>query len=157
VITYEKGAWIFHMLRRRLGDEKFLAMLKELRRRFEFQAVSTSDLQELTKEFRPPGMSSDSVDLFFENWVLATGVPSLRLRYNVSGRAPAVQLSGTIEQENVTADFSVEAPLEIQFPGGQRQTVWLRTGDQAQRFSVMLPQAPSKVSLANNTILANTR
>ena len=157
VITYEKGAWIFHMLRRRLGDEKFLAMLKELRRRYEFRPVSTSDLEQLTKEFLPAGMTADSADLFFDNWVLATGIPSLRLRYNVSGRAPNVQLTGTIEQDNVTADFSVEAPLEIQFPGGQRQTVWVRTGDQVQRFSLTLPQAPSKVSLANNTVLANTR
>ncbi len=26
-ITYDKGAWIFHMLRRRLGDAQFLKML----------------------------------------------------------------------------------------------------------------------------------
>ena len=154
VITYEKGAWILHMLRRRLGDENFLGLLKELRRRFEFHAMSTTDLQDLTKEFMPPGMTADSVELFFENWVMATGIPSLRLRYNVSGRAPMVQLTGTVEQTNVTADFSVEAPLEIQMPNGQHQTVWLRTGDQIQRFSLTLPQAPSKVSLPNNNLLA---
>ena len=157
VITYEKGAWIIHMLRRRLGDEKFFGVLKELRQRFEFKPVSTADLQKLTKEFLPAGMTADSVDLFFENWVQATGIPSLRLRYNVSGRAPSLQLTGTIEQQNVTPDFSIEAPLEIQFPNGQRQTVWLRTSDQVQRFSIPLRQAPSRVSFLANAILANTR
>lgn len=157
LITYEKGAWIFHMLRRRLGDEKFFAMLKELRGRFEFRSLSTGDLQQLTKEFVPAGMTADDVDLFFENWVQATGIPALRLRYNVSGRAPNIQLTGTIEQENVTPDFSVEAPLEIQFPGGQRQTVWVRTGDQTQRFSVPLRQVPTRVTIPGNHLLANTR
>jgi hypothetical protein len=89
--------------------------------------------------------------------VQATGIPALRLRYNVSGRAPNIQLTGTIEQENVTPDFSVEAPLEIQFPGGQRQTVWVRTGDQTQRFSVPLRQVPTRVTIPGNHLLANTR
>ena len=31
VVTYQKGTWIIHMLRRRLGDEKFLEMLREAR------------------------------------------------------------------------------------------------------------------------------
>ena len=31
-ITYGKGSWIMHMLRRRMGDERFLAMLADLRK-----------------------------------------------------------------------------------------------------------------------------
>ena len=40
-ITYEKGAWIFHMLRKRMGDDRFLKMLGEMRKRYEFRAIST--------------------------------------------------------------------------------------------------------------------
>ena len=29
-IVYEKGSWIMHMLRRRLGDDRFFAVLAEL-------------------------------------------------------------------------------------------------------------------------------
>src|SRR5579885_3180518 len=43
-ITYEKGAWIFHMLRRRLGDERFMKMLAELRKRYELKSVSAENL-----------------------------------------------------------------------------------------------------------------
>ena len=57
VITYEKGAWIFHMIRKRLGDERFLKMLAELRRRYEFKVVDTEDLHALVKEFLPPKVS----------------------------------------------------------------------------------------------------
>ena len=66
-ITYEKGAWIFHMLRRRLGDDKFLAMLTEVRKRFEFQAITTRDLVAVIKDFRPAGLSASAIDEFFDN------------------------------------------------------------------------------------------
>jgi hypothetical protein len=102
-------------------------------------------------------MTPDSADLFFENWVFATGIPSLRLKYTVSGRAPNVRLTGTIEQENVTPDFAIEAPLLIQYSNGERRIEWLRTGDQVQRFTLNLQQAPSRVSLPDNNLLANSK
>src|SRR5213076_934352 len=34
-ITYGKGSWIMQMLRGRMGDERFLAMLGELSRRYD--------------------------------------------------------------------------------------------------------------------------
>src|ERR1035438_10470918 len=34
-ITYGKGTWIMQMLRRRLGDDRFLPMLKEILKRYD--------------------------------------------------------------------------------------------------------------------------
>ena len=51
-ITYDKGAWILHMLRRRMGDDRFLKMLAELRRRYDSRTVSTEQFLALVKEFR---------------------------------------------------------------------------------------------------------
>ena len=68
-ITYDKGAWIFHMLRRRMGDAQFLKMLAELRRRFESRRLSTAGLRELVKEYLPPQLKPAKIDAFFDNWV----------------------------------------------------------------------------------------
>ena len=38
-VIYGKGTWIMHMLRRRMGDERFLKMLAELRRRYELKTL----------------------------------------------------------------------------------------------------------------------
>ena len=37
VITYEKGAWVLHMLRKRLGNDRFLKVLAELRKQYQFR------------------------------------------------------------------------------------------------------------------------
>ncbi len=87
-ITYDKGAWIFHMLRQRMGDERFLKMLAELRHRYEFRGVSTGDVRALVKEFMPPKTPASVTDTFFDNWVYSTGVPSVKLKYTVKGAAP---------------------------------------------------------------------
>jgi aminopeptidase N len=155
LITYEKGAWIFHMLRRRLGDERFLKMLAELRRRYEFKVVATEDLRGLVKEYLPPKTSKSDADLFFDNWVYSTGVPSLKLSYEVKGAAPQWRLSGTIEQTGVENDFTAEVPVEIQFAKSPPQTVWVETADEPATFSAALKEPPVKVTLgAGTSVLA---
>jgi hypothetical protein len=48
----------------------------------------------------------------------------------------------------VDNDFSVEAPVEIQFAKGAPQTVWVRTSSEPVSFSVTVKQAPVRVSLS---------
>jgi hypothetical protein len=122
-ITYEKGSWILHMLRQRLGNERFLKMLGELRKRYENSTLSTRDLQALSKEFLPPRTPADAIDLFFDNWVYSTGVPSLKVKSSKKGVAPAIKLTGTVEQSGVYPYFSVEVPVEIQFAKGAPQVI----------------------------------
>lgn len=156
-ITYDKGAWIFHMLRRRLGDAQFLKMLAELPRRFESTPLSTAGLRELVKGYLPPKLSPSKVDAFFDNWVYSTGIPALKLRYTVKGVAPSVKLSGEVEQSGVDDDFSLEAPVEIQFAKGASQTIWVETSSTPASFSATLKQVPSKVSIPVGTGLLATK
>jgi hypothetical protein len=160
-ITYYKGAWILHMLRRRLGDDRFLKMLAELRRRYDSRAVSTEQFLALVKEFSPPraaGSKTFNAGAFFDNWVYSTGVPALKLAYTATGLAPAVKISGTIEQSGVEDDFSMEAPVEIQFAKGPPQVIWVETSNDGASFSATLKQAPVKVSIpAGRGVLAVKR
>jgi peptidase M1-like protein len=153
VITYGKGAWILHMLRRRMGDERFLQMLAELRHRYEFRPVTTADFRMLAREFRPPRTSVEVMDTFFENWVDATGVPSLKVRYAVKGVAPSVKLSGAVSQTGVDDDFTMDVPVEIQFARGAPQIIWVRTSSDEQPFSAALRQAPVRVAIPNDVLM----
>ncbi len=155
VITYEKGAWILHMLRMRLGKERFLKVLAELRRQYEFRAAGTADLLDLVKESLPPGVSADSMDAFFDNWVYSTGIPTLRVKYSVKGKAPSWKISGTVEQSSIDDNFSVDIPVEIQFAKGAAQTVWVRTSSDPVPFSATLKQPPVRVDIpAGVSVLA---
>jgi len=151
-ITYYKGSWVLHMLRRRLGDDRFVKMLAELRRRYDSRTVSTAQLAALVKEFVPPvapgsGAKAFNVDAFFENWVYSTGIPAVKVTYSVKGAAPAVRISGIVTQSGVDDGFSVEVPLEIQFAKGAQQVIWVETSNDGASFSATLKQAPVKVSI----------
>jgi aminopeptidase N len=149
-ITYEKGAWIMHMLRRRLGEDRFLKMLAELRRRYQFRIVTTEEFRALAKEFLPPHSPSDTMDTFFDNWAYATGIPKLKLQSSIKG----FKVSGTVAQSGVDGDFSADVPVEIQFAKGAPQTVWVRTSSEPVSFSVTAKQAPVRVSLSPFSVLA---
>lgn len=151
-ITYEKGAWIMHMLRRRLGDERFMKMLAEMRRRYQFRSISTEDVRALAKEFLPAKTPADTIDNFFDNWVYSTGVPALKLKYTVKGAAPAVKISGTITQSMVDDDFSADVPVEIHFAKGAAQTVWVRTSTDTVPFSATVRQAPDRVAVSSSVL-----
>jgi hypothetical protein len=151
-ITYEKGSWILHMLRKRMGDQQFFNMLGELRRRFELKTLSTDEFRKIAAEFLPPRSSDRALEQFFENWVYSTGVPTLKVKYTVKGVAPKLQVSGTLTQSGVDGDFAAEVPVEISFAKAPAKTVWVRTGADSVPFTAAVTQPPVKVAIGNGIL-----
>lgn len=147
IITYGKGSWILQMLRQRMGDEQFSAMLTELVHRFSRRQLSTEDFRTLAAQFLPAKSDDSNLEGFFDQWVYGTGIPALKLTYTVKGKAPALRLVGTITQSEVGDDFSVLTPVEIQTGRGQSVTKWVRSSKEPVTFTVNLKQAPLKVTL----------
>ena len=146
-ITYGKGLWIVQMLRARMGDDKFFAMLAELARRYDHKEIATEQFRELAAGFLPPKSDDPALESFFDVWVYGTGIPNLTLSYSIKGKAPALKLTGTVTQTDVDQDFSVLVPVEIQVAHGCTQTEWVRTGGGPATFTVPLKQPPLKVTL----------
>jgi hypothetical protein len=141
-VTYEKGTWIIHMLRRRLGDEKFLAFLRELCTRYRFATISTEQFRELAAEYSPPGSPDPSLKAFFDNWIYGTGIPSVKITYAFKG----TKLTGTLVQQNVDDDFSTFVPIEVR-TRTDRKVYWLPTANEMSTFSIPVKTAPTKVAL----------
>jgi hypothetical protein len=146
-ITYGKGTWILHMLRGRMGDERFFSMLADLLKRYDRQSITTEQFRMLASGFMPPRSDDPKLEAFFEQWVYATGIPSLKLTWSVKGKAPALRLVGTIGQSEVDEDFTALVPVEIQTARGRTITQWVRTGNTPTTFTVPISQAPLKVAL----------
>ena len=146
-IVYGKGSWIMHMLRRRMGDEKFLAMLAELRRRYQWKSITTEQFRELAAGYLPPKSSDPKLEVFFDQWVYGTGIPKLKLSWSAKGKVPAIRLTGTLAQSEVSDDFSAPVPIEIDFARGKPITHWVQSSGDRVEFSVPLQQTPTKVVL----------
>ena len=150
VITYEKGSWIIHMLRVRLGDERFRALLAELCRRYRFQSLTTDQFRRLAAQYLPPGSKDPQLESFFDTWVYGTGIPVLRLTYAIRG----TRVSGSVAQSGVPEDFTALAPVEIR-TGPQKTTLeWVETGSDPASFSRLLPEKPVGVALQPDDTLA---
>jgi Peptidase family M1 domain len=145
-VAYGKGAWIIHMLRRRLGDAGFMKMLAELQRRYAWKTIDTEQFRLLCAEFLPPRSPDPTLENFFDQWVYGTGIPSLKLTYSVKGKPGAWKLTGTVTQSDVPDDFNVSVPVEIQTGRGKvvRQ---VETGSEPASFSIVVEAANAKAVL----------
>jgi len=141
-VTYEKGTWIIHMLRRRMGDERFFSFLHDICDRYRFNSISTEQFRDLAQQHMPPKSPDPTLKSFFENWVDGTGIPAVKLSYAIHG----LKLTGALAQSDVDDDFSALVPLEVQ-TGRERTVHWLTTGSDPVPFSISLKTPPTKVSL----------
>jgi hypothetical protein len=81
-IGYGKAAMVFHMLRRKLGEEPFWGALRDIYRDKLFQVVSWKDLQSAFER-----RSGSSLTSFFDQWLLRKGGPRLELAHTLRERA----------------------------------------------------------------------
>lgn len=151
VITYCKGSWILHMLRRRLGDGPFLTMLGELRRKYEYNTITTEEFRALASRYTAKDDPDRTLEGFFDTWVYGTGIPVIETSVRTRGKPPALDVTVTVRQSGVPDDFVVELPVAVTPAKGAKPLVkWLRTGDEAA-VQFRLRAAPVRVDVAPGT------
>ncbi len=143
-VTYEKGTWIIHMLRRRLGDENFLALLREVASR---RSISTEEFRSLASAYAPQS-TDPGLKIFFDNWIYGTGIPAVKVSYTWRGG----KLTGKIVQSDVDEDFSAYVPVEVASRNASR-VYWFATGSDPVAFSIPLKAPPARVALLTGDCL----
>jgi len=99
-ILYEKGTWIFHMLRQRMGAGGFLDFQRRLLKDFASRPISNEDLRQEAARFIPAHQPDRQLTGFFDTWVYDTGIPTL----NVKG--------GSMTLSGVPDSYAVDVPLD---------------------------------------------
>jgi aminopeptidase N len=72
--SYQKGAWVLHMLRNEVGDEIFIKGLRDYYRLFSGSNVLTEDFRKIME-----GTSGKDLDGFFRQWLYTGGHPELSI------------------------------------------------------------------------------
>ncbi len=142
-IEYEKGAWVIHMLRRKMGDDRFLAMLRAMCKRYHYQNITTGEFRALAAEYMPPHSQDADLTNFFENWVYGTGIPAIKMNYQVQG----LKVTGTTTESEVGDDFTALIPIEVQ-TAREKKLYWVSASTDAIPFSIRLDAPPTKVAVA---------
>lgn len=124
-ITYEKGTWILHMLRGRLGRDRFLQMLAAVRKRYQFASITVAEFRATAASFLPPGDPDPQLQAFFAHWVYDTGIPHVKLRSQLSRVNPReAKITLTLEDQQ---DYNVFVPVEAKLVNGATVRRWVQT------------------------------
>jgi len=145
-LTYEKGAWILHMLRGMLGDEMFFNGIRRYYSMYEGRNASSEDFQKVMEAVSATDLSS-----YFRQWLHLPCLPEYRLTWHWSESAGELEIS--VLQVQATGLFDM--PMEIVVSAENRKDVHrIRIHEAAHSFRIPLRIKPSAVELdPNNWIL----
>ena len=130
-LSYNKGAMVLHMLRKKLGDANFYQGLQDylVDPDLAFDYAKTEDFQDVLEV-----SSGVDLDEFFNDWVYNEGYPSYSVNWNQS--ANQVQLSLSQLQSHTSVSF-FEAGVPIRLIGtmGESLDLVLDNTENNQQFT----------------------
>ena len=111
--SYQKGGWVLHMLRRKLGDSLFWKSIRTYYATYAGSNASTNDLRKVFEK-----VSYQNLERFFKLWLYTPGNPKLIIEWNYNSAKKSGVIKVTQLQDNL-----FEFPLEIKFLDGSKTTV----------------------------------
>jgi aminopeptidase N len=135
--TYDKGAWVLHMLRRALGDETFFTGLRRYYSAHAGGNATTADLR-----FALEAASGRDLAAFFRQWLYRPGIPELRLEWRWAEAAGEAVVD--VAQVQAAEPFELDIDLAL-VAGARRERRTLTLRGAAQSFRIRLPFAPDAV------------
>lgn len=147
-ITYQKGAWVIHMLRNLMGEKNFKKGIQNYYAKY-FNANTT------TSEFRAEmeKVSGKDLTLFFKQWLYQPINPTINAswKYDANTKKLNVQLQQAQK-------YLYNVPVEIGFykKGASTPTILtMNLKEKDQLFSFPLATAPEKLELDPRALLLN--
>ncbi|AFL73852.1 M1 family metallopeptidase [Thiocystis violascens] len=142
-IGYGKGAMLFHMLRKQLGDETFNQGLRRFYAENRWRAASYADLQQAFE-----AVGAGDLQAFFAAWTTRPGAPRLALtevRLTPSGEE--YRITGRIEQIQSAPPFPLQVPVVIHRHASDPMTLIVESDERSTPFDITLASAPERLAV----------
>ena len=138
-LIYEKGGWTLHMLRVLIGDDKFMAGIRDYYQRYLNQNTTTAEFRHVMEEH-----AGIDLEWFFDQWLQRAGLPSVEGTWSYNADRKQVE----IELKQTQAGEPYKLPLEVAVGD---KVIKLRMQGQTERVSVSSEKAPDSVVLDPNS------
>lgn len=146
-LVYQKGAWVLHMLRQRIGTEAFWRGIAAYYRRHRDGNASTDDFRREMER-----VSGEDLAAFFAQWLTRSGIPRLEGEWRYDPARQQVEI--TIRQAQSGSAFHMPLDLALTLPGADGVRVERVLLDGASHvFTFAASVAPSGVTLDPHTTL----
>jgi aminopeptidase N len=142
--SYQKGAWVLHMLREEVGDTAFFRGIRAYYRTYRDSAVVSSDFQHEMER-----AAGRRLDWFFEQWLRQPGYPRLEYAWSGDSSSREVQLAVTEIQPDGWGVFALpRLTVRFELPGqGGVVERKIAVAARVARFRFELPATPLRVTL----------
>src|SRR5687768_1015072 len=137
--SYQKGAWVLHMLRAELGDKHFFDGVKRYYERHKNGTASSEDLRAALEK-----TSGKNLKPFFTSWVYGAGHPKYSVTWRWNRRTKTVRLA--LRQTQTQPAFRNNVSVTITTAQGLK-AVALKPLAKETRQDIRLSSAPIAVSL----------
>jgi len=137
-IGYGKGAMLFHMLRKELGDDVFWGTLRDIFRNRLFQKISWKDFQKAFESH-----CQCSLKRFFQQWLDQKGAPLLSLeRIHASRLDNTWRVRGFLVQRSPLYSLQLNLSLES---GRERVTKRIKVSNRETPFQFVSHSRPKRL------------
>jgi len=146
--NYEKGAWVLHMLRKRVGDEAFFKGLRNYYYDHRDSNATTEDLRRALEK-----SSGRNLKDFFARWVYGAGHPRYQLEWGSMERRAGAFIFVRLSQLQEAEVFLDPVPIEFTVNGKKQQQTIFPKG-KLTTVSIRLDSKPTSVQIdPNGTLL----
>jgi hypothetical protein len=126
-LIYPKGAYVLHMIRmmmmdRKIGDQRFKAMMQDFVKTYANQPATTEDFKAMAEKHMTPEMDIDGnhrLDWFFNEYVYGTALPNYKLDYSFADAPDGLQFKLKLSQSGVDQNFKMLVPVYLEMNDGR--------------------------------------
>ena len=126
--SYEKGAWVLHMLRQKTGDSIFFDILHNYYEKYRDKNASTEDFIEVAEY-----TSDMDLQEFFNQWLYKAGVPEIKISHELINKKILINI------EQINDSYELELPVLVRSGENQLKKI-LHITRKYQEFSLPLPK-----------------
>ncbi len=139
-IGYGKTSMVFHMLRRKVGDDQFIKGFQVFNRKNKFKHASFNDIRTAFEE-----VTGKELKWFFDQWVNRTGAPQLVLEdVKVNSVRGSNNLSFNLRQIQTEDAFYLDVPILVVTKGGSKTEI-LEMNEKESKYKISLNDEPLKI------------
>jgi len=141
--SYDKGAWVVHMLRHVLGDATFFDALAEYRNQYLYKSATTDDFRVVCEQ-----VSGLDLSQFFSDWIFGTYYPRYTYAFYTVPDGDSVGVKVKIDQLQLSPPQVFNMPIDLRFTDGvETRTLVVNNDERSQWFDLKLSFEPTSMVL----------
>ncbi len=139
--SYPKGAWVLHMLRRRVGDDDFFKGVQQYGSEHRLQSAETADFRRTMER-----VTGRNLERFFYDWTERPGNPVLDV---ITEYAPATQQVRVVVKQTQSGEpFHFPLTLLLSCSGADKPVVVEQeVTEKENTFLIPVPGTPTRVEV----------